>query len=150
MEAATLAALAGTTVCADGCASSTCGDMYVRTFLPAAFLVALALTVTNSYVTATASVAVDTGELAGGGKQHACGHFVPCHYMDAELQEEDPRLQRLTDANHRLCRVYGNTIHQNDGPHLDGGISAAEDAKWQRFHLWAAACQLLLYNLSNG
>jgi hypothetical protein len=36
------------------------------------------------------------------------------------------------------------TIHQNDGNHLDGGIGAAEDAKWQQLHLRVAACTLPL------
>jgi hypothetical protein len=46
--------------------------------------------------------------------------------------------------------VYGDTIHQNDGTHLDGGIGVAEDAKWQRLHLRVAACNLPLYDLPNG
>jgi hypothetical protein len=58
--------------------------------------------------------------------------------------------QRLTDADRRLCSVYGDTIHQNDGTHLDGGIGIAEDAKWQRLHLRVAACNLPLYDLPNG
>jgi hypothetical protein len=62
--------------------------------------------------------------------QRARGHFVPHHCNDAELRAEDPCLQRLTDADHRLCSVYGDTIHQNDGTHIDGGIGAAEDSKW--------------------
>jgi len=78
------------------------------------------------------------------------GHFLPRHCTVAELKAEDPQLQRLTDANHRLCSVYGNTIHQNDGTHLDGGIGVAEDAKWQRLHLRIAACYLPLYDLPNG
>jgi hypothetical protein len=62
---------------------------------------------------------------------------------------EDPQLQRLTDADHRLCSIYGDTIHQNDGTHLDGGIGVAEDAKWQRLHLRIDACDLPLYDLPN-
>ena len=78
------------------------------------------------------------------------GHFVPRHCTDAELRAEHPQLQWLTDANHWLCSVYGDTIHQNDGTHLDGRIGIAEDAKWQRFHLRVAACNLPLYDLPNG
>jgi len=78
------------------------------------------------------------------------GTFFPRHCTDAELRAEDPQLQRLTDADRRLCSVYGDTIHQNDGTHLDGGIGVAEDAKWQRLHLRIAACNLLLYDLPNG
>ena len=56
------------------------------------------------------------------------------------------RLPRLTSP----LAVYGDTIHQNDGTHLDGGIGVAEDAKWQRLHLRVAACNLPLYDLPNG
>jgi hypothetical protein len=78
------------------------------------------------------------------------GHFVPRHCTDAELRAEDPRLQRLTHTDRRLCSVYGDTIHQNDGTHLDDGIGVTEDAKWQRLHLRVAACNLPLYDLPNG
>ncbi len=40
--------------------------------------------------------------------------------------EPDP--DEDTDANHKLRAVYGKTIHQNDGRHLDGGI--ANDVVW--------------------
>jgi hypothetical protein len=76
--------------------------------------------------------------------------FLPQHCTEAELLAEDPQLQRLTDANCRLCSVYGNTIHQNDGTHLDGGIGVTKDAKWQRLYLWVPSGQLLLYDLPNG
>ena len=94
------------------------------------------------------------GDTNGAGAlvkaQRVCGHFVPCHCMDAELQPEDSWLQRLTDAARWLCGVYDNTIHQNNGTHLDGGIGVAEDAKWQRLQLREAACKLLLYDPLNG
>eukprot|EP00957_Ditylum_brightwellii_P196594 14978887-Ditylum_brightwellii.AAC.1 len=34
-----------------------------------------------------------------------------------------------SEADRRLQEVYGDTIHLNDGTHLDGGI--ADDGKWQ-------------------
>ena len=34
-----------------------------------------------------------------------------------------------TDADRKLREVYGNTIYQNDGRHLTGGI--AKDQIWQ-------------------
>ena len=37
--------------------------------------------------------------------------------------------QVLCDADHKLIRVYGDTIHRNDGRHLTGGI--ADDSTWQ-------------------
>jgi hypothetical protein len=82
--------------------------------------------------------------------QRVRGHFLPRHCSDAELRTEDTRLQRLTDADRRLCGVYGDTIHQNDETHLDGGIGVGEDAMWQRLYLRVAACQLLLYDPPNG
>jgi len=108
----------------------------------------MALAVANPYLNATTGTAADTG--GDGAAQQAHGHFVPRHCTDAEFRAEDPRLQRLTDADRRLCSVYGDTIHQNDGTHLDGGIGAAEDAKWQRLHLRVAACNLPLHDLPNG
>jgi hypothetical protein len=83
-------------------------------------------------------------------EQRARGHFVPCLCTEAELCAENPQLQWLTNANSQLCSMYGDTIHQNDGAHLDGGIGVAEDAKWQRLYLWVAACNLLLYNSLNS
>ncbi len=41
--------------------------------------------------------------------------------------EPDP--EEDTDADRKLQAVYGKTIHQNDGRHLDGSI--ANDAVWQ-------------------
>jgi hypothetical protein len=75
--------------------------------------------------------------------------FLPWHCTEAKLRAVDPQLQRLTNADHWLCSVYGDTIHQNDGTHLDGGIGVAKDAKWQWLYLWVASSQLLPYNLPN-
>jgi hypothetical protein len=135
--AAAAAARAGTAACTDGCAGGNCGKMHVRTFVLAAILAASAPAVANPYLNAITSTAADTG--GEGAVQRARGHFVPRHCTDAELRAEDPRLQRLTEADRRLCSVYGNTIHQNDGTHLVGGIGAAEATKWQRQHIRVAA-----------
>ena len=151
----------GVAACTDGCAGGTCGEMHAWTFVPAAILTATPPAVANPYIfvatapaiatphlNVTTGTAADAGE--GGAAQHARGHFLPRHCTVAELKAEDPQLQRLTDANHRLCSVYGNTIHQNDGTHLDGGIGVAEDAKWQRLYLRVAACHLQLYDFPNS
>jgi hypothetical protein len=127
--------------------------MHVRTCVPAAILAAMPLAVANPYILAATAPAVanpylnaTTGTAADAGGSEAAqrvrGHFLPRRCTDAELRAENPQMQRLTDANRRLCSVYGNTIHQNDGTHLDGGIGIAEDAKWQRLHLRIAACNL--------
>jgi len=161
MAVAALAARVGTSACTEGCAGGTCGEMHAQTFFLAAILAATPPAVANPYIfvatapaiatphlNVTTGTAADAGE--GGAAQHARGHFLPRHCTDAELRAEDPRLQRLTDAGRRLWSVYGDTIHQNDGTHLDGGIGVAEDAKWQRLHLRVAACNLPLYDLPNG
>jgi hypothetical protein len=111
-------------------------------------LAATAPAVANPHLNVTTGTAADAG--GGEAAQRARGHFLPCHCTDAELRVEDPQLQRLTDTDRRLCSVYGDTIHQNDGTHLDGGIGVAEDAKWQRLHLRVAVCNLPLYDLPNG
>ncbi len=56
--------------------------------------------------------------------------------MDQEAADRTPTTDPVdhdpgedTDVNRKLCAVYGDTIHQNDGRHLDGGI--ANDAVWQ-------------------
>ena len=160
-EAAALAARVGAAACTDGCAGGTCGEMHARTFVPAAIFATMPPAIANPYILVTTAPAVATPHLnvttgtaadagGGGAAQRARGHFLPRHCTDAELRAEDPRLQRLTDADHRLCSVYGNTIHQNDGTHLDDGIGIAEDTKWQWLHLRVAACNLPLYNLPNG
>jgi len=129
--------------------------------VPAAILAATPPAVANPYLPAATALAaatphlnVTTGAVAdaggGGAAQRARGHFLPRHCTDAELRAEDPRLQRLTDADRRLCSVYSDTIHQNDGTHLDGGIGVAEDTKWHRLHLRVAACNLPLYDLPNS
>ena len=59
-------------------------------------------------------------------------------------------MQRLTAADRRLLGIFGDTIHLNDGTHLDGGIGVNEDARWQRLHTRVASCSLPLYDLPNG
>ena len=87
---------------------------------------------------------------AGGNIQGVHGHFMPRTFTEEELHEADPQLQRLTAVDRWLLGIFGNTIHLNDGTHLDGDIGAAEDAKWQRLYNSVAACSLPLYNLPNG
>ena len=104
----------------------------------------------DAETTQTAAEDPATREVEGEAIQQARGHYLPRQCTEAELLAEDPQLQCLTDADRRLCSIYGDTIHQNDGTHLDGGIGVAIDAKWQRFHLRIAACNLQLYDLPNG
>ncbi len=75
---------------------------------------------------------------------------MPHTFTEEELHEEDPRLQLLTAADQRLLGIFGNTIHLNDGTHLDGGIGVTKDVKWQRLYNRVASCSLPLYDLPNG
>ncbi len=177
--AAASVARPGTAVCMDGFAGGTCIDGRAQTFVPAAIIAAMAPAVANPYLNSARGTAADTGRVDGGavGGEDACayaptatadtvvegdtppagssvqgahGHFMPCTLREEELHGADPRLQRLTTADRRLLRIFGDTIHLNDGTHLDGGIGAAEDAKKQRLYNCVAACSLPLYNLPNG
>ena len=62
--------------------------------------------------------------------------------------EEDSRLQHFSLADWKLLAVYGDTIHQNDGRHLDGGI--ADDGVWQRRWRKVVATKLSLWNAPKG
>ena len=73
--------------------------------------------------------------------------YTPQHWTAAELRRDDPLMQDTTPADQKLIGIYGDTIHQNDGRHLDGGIGVANDQKWQRLHMRIAACQLSLYDV---
>ena len=37
----------------------------------------------------------------------------------------------LSDADRLMDKVYGDHVHQNDGTHLDGGIT--DDTVWQTY-----------------
>ncbi len=177
--AAASVARPGTAVCMDGCTSGTCVDGHSRTFIPAALTATTALAVASPYLNFARSTAADTGRADGAavGGEDACAHaptatagtaaegdappasgdmqgahrhFMPCTFTEEELHEADPQLQRLTAADQRLLGIFGNTIHLNNGTHLNGGIGAAEDAKWQRLYNHVTTCSLPLYNLPNG
>ena len=44
----------------------------------------------------------------------------------------EPNPGEDTDNDRKLCAVYSNTIHRNDGRHLDGGITndAVQQARY--------------------
>ena len=46
-------------------------------------------------------------------------------FTEDELRAGDERLQDLTSADRKLIDIFGDTIHQNDGSHLRGGVSVA-------------------------
>ena len=57
--------------------------------------------------------------------------YIPQRWSAEELQNGDRAMQDITPADVKLIEVYGDSIHQNDGTHLDGGIGEAKDQKWQ-------------------
>ena len=77
-------------------------------------------------------------------------YSTPQRWTSDELRRDDPFMQDTMPADQRLISIYGDTIHQNDGRHLDGGIGVAEDRKWQRLYMRVAACKSPLYDLPNG
>ena len=62
--------------------------------------------------------------------------------------EEDFARQFLHPCDNQLITVYGNTIHRNDGRHLDGGI--ANDGVWQRRYDRVVAHPHPMYNPPKG
>jgi hypothetical protein len=64
------------------------------------------------------------------------------------VMEDDPKLQTLSRADELLIEVYGDTIHQNDGTHLDGGV--ADDRIWQRRWMKVVSCNLSLWDAPMG
>jgi hypothetical protein len=177
--AADMVARPGTAVCTDGCAGGICVDGHTQTFVPAAIIVATAPAVANPYLNSAHGTVADTsrgfrGAVGGGdvcahapadtagttaegdtpptgsNMQGVHRHFEPHAFMEEELHGADLQLQRLTTADWRLLRIFGNTIHLNNGTHLDGGIGVTKDAKWQWLYHRVASCSLPLYNLPNG
>jgi hypothetical protein len=65
-----------------------------------------------------------------------------------KVMEVDSNLQKLTRADELLIDVYGDTIHQNDGTHLDGGI--ADDKFWQGRWRQVVSCNLSLWDAPMG
>ena len=62
--------------------------------------------------------------------------------------EPDLLLQNLTAADKKLLAVFGDTIHHNNGKHLDGGI--ADDAKWQKRWKMVVSTSLPLWYAPKG
>jgi hypothetical protein len=62
--------------------------------------------------------------------------------------EEDLGRQVRHACNNQLVAVYGDSIHRNDGRHLDGGV--ADDSVWQRRYDRVVAHPHPMYNLPKG
>ena len=46
--------------------------------------------------------------------------------------------------------LYGDTIHHNDGTHLDGGIGIAEERKMKRLWIWITKDPNPFYEIPRG
>jgi hypothetical protein len=64
--------------------------------------------------------------------------------MEDELWTNNPLLQIFTKADWKLHGIFGDTIHHNDGRHLDGEIGEDKDCKWKRLHERIVAAHLPL------
>jgi len=105
--------------------------------------------------TADARVTVPPGDAVNGEGDHPSTEGPNAHTprmprTEDELRTADPLLQSFTGADRNLHGVFGDTIHHNDGRHLDGGIGEDEDHKWQWLHERIVAARLPLYSLPNG
>ena len=78
----------------------------------------------------TQNETADGGNDGGGGDPgtNAQGEGGTVRVRDFE-GEEDLARQVLHPCDNQLIGVYGDSIHRNDGRHLDGGI--ADDKVWQ-------------------
>jgi hypothetical protein len=62
--------------------------------------------------------------------------------------EADLKQQVLHPCDNQLINVYGDSIHRNDGRHLDGGV--ADDDVWQRRYDRVVAAPHPMYNPPKG
>jgi hypothetical protein len=104
---------------------------------------------------ADARVTVPPGNALNGEGDHPPtvgpnAHTPRIPQTEDELWTNDPLLQSFTGADRKLHGVFGDTIHHNDGRHLDGGIGEDEDRKWQHLHERVVTACLPLYSLPNG
>ena len=67
------------------------------------------------------------GDTGPGEEAHNTEQGAADHTLTNDQVEPNPGED--TDVDRKLRAVYGNTIHRNDGRHLDGGI--ANDTVWQ-------------------
>jgi hypothetical protein len=108
--------------------------------------------VVNGKEADTPPPAVLTAEVAAEGQPVVVTveQYTPVRMTAAEIVQSDPNMQDITPADQKLVGIYGDTIHHNDGRHLDGRIGVNVDRKWQRLHFRVASCTLALYDLPNG
>ena len=71
-------------------------------------------------------------------------------WIEGELRAANLQMQAFTNADHKLQSDYGDTVHQNDGTHLDGGIGPNTDQCAQHLYRRIIACCLPLWDLPEG
>jgi hypothetical protein len=81
-----------------------------------------------------------------GPNAHTCR--VP--RTEDELWTNNPILQIFTGVDWKLHGIFGDTIHHNNGHHLNGRIGEDEDRIWQWLQVRVVAACLPLYSLLNG
>ena len=67
----------------------------------------------------------------------------------AEIMAEDVHVQQITPADDRLIRVYGDTIRQNDGLHLHGGVDEELSTLHRDWYMQVIGTKLWLWDLPN-
>jgi hypothetical protein len=67
----------------------------------------------------------------------------------AEIMAEDVNIQQITPADDRLIRVYGDTIRQNDGLHLHGGVDESISTLHRDRYMQVIGTKLWLWDLPN-
>ena len=75
---------------------------------------------------------------------------VPKELSEEEIIADDPKVQQITAADRKLISLYGDTIHQNDGCHLHGGIDPDISTQHQEWWLQVISTHLFLWDLPNG
>ena len=66
-----------------------------------------------------------------------------------EIRAEDVNVQQITPADDRLIRVYGDTIRQNDGLHLHGGVDEELSTLHRDRYMQVIGTKLWLWDLPN-
>ena len=62
------------------------------------------------------------------------------------LPDSNFAVSPLSPADELLHKVYGDHLHDNDGRHLTGGISAEDNAFWMKMRESSISSFLLLSN----
>ncbi|KAL7502373.1 hypothetical protein ACHAXN_001332 [Cyclotella atomus] len=92
--------------------------------------------------------APDAGSIGNCAQYNAEHNYGP-HEAGYLVMEDDPKMpKQMRHADVLLCTVYGDTIHQNDGTHLDGGV--ANDRFWQSRWMRCVSTNLSLWDAPNG